>query len=103
MKKILAILLIAIVACETIQEIDLESWWTDIRDKVEDAVKDAWDKLSDAVKKGIDYLKEKGIYDLLKDKVIQAGKAAAIAFCTPYLGPAICASAVEGVSKLIEN
>ena len=100
MKKILAILLIAIVACETIQEIDLESWWTDIRDKVEDAVKDAWDKLSDAVKKGIDYLKEKGIYDLLKDKVIQAGKAAAIAFCTPYLGPAICASAVDYLAKL---
>ena len=95
--------MIAIVAFETVNDIDLEIWWTDIRDKVEDAVKDAWDKLSDAVKKGIDYLKEKGIYDLLKDKVIQAGKAAAIAFCTPYLGPAICASAVEGVSKLIEN
>ena len=100
MKKILAILLIAIVACETIQEIDLESWWTDIRDKVEDAVKDAWDKLTEAVKKAVNWLKEKGIYDLVKDKVIQLGKAAAIAFCTPYLGPAICASAVDYLAQL---
>ena len=101
MKKFLAIFLIAIVACETVNDIDLESWWTDIRDKVEDAVKSAWDKLTDAVKNAVNWLKEKGIYDMVKDKVVQIGKAAAITFCTPYLGPTICASAVEGVAQLI--
>ena len=86
MKKFLAIFLIAIVACEAVQDIDLEG---------------IWDQLSDAAKNAVNWLKQKGIYDLVKNRLIQAGKIAAIGVCTPYLGPAICTAAVEGVSILL--
>ncbi len=96
MKKFLAILLIAIVACETVQDLDLEGWWG----KVKDWCKKVWHKLSDAVKHAVNWLKENGYYDLLKGKILEIGKAAATAFCSTYLGPEFCANAVEGVSKL---
>ncbi len=96
MKKFLAILLIAIVACETVQDLELEGIWG----KIKDWAKDIWHKLTDAVKNAVNWLKENGYYDLLKSKIIELGKGAAIAFCSTYLGPEFCSSAVEGVSKL---
>ena len=96
MKKLLAILLIAIAACETVQDIDLQSIFDDIVDKV----KDAWDNLTDELKNAANYLKDKGIYDTVKDKLISAGKTAAIALCTPYLGPTLCSLAVEALCQL---
>ena len=96
MKKFLAILLIAIVACETVQDLELEG----IFKKIGHWFKSIWDKLRDAVKKAVNWLKENGYYDLLKSKIIELGKGAATAFCSTYLGPEFCANAVEGVSKL---
>ena len=97
MKKLLAILLIAFVACETVQDIDLDSIW----DKIKDAVTDAWDKLTDKVKGVLNNLKEKGIYDLIKDKLVTYGKAAAIALCSPYLTPPVCEIAVDGLCQIV--
>ena len=97
MKKFLAILLIAIVACETVDNFDLEGLWK----KIKNAVKSAWDKLSGAVKKAINWLKDKGIYDLVKSKLIQLGKAAATTFCSAYLSPAVCAPAIEGLCTIV--
>ena len=102
MKKILVIFLIAIVACETAQDINIEGWWSDIRDRIEKALKDAWDTLSQDVKDAINWLKEKGIYDTVKEQLVGSGKTAAIGICTPVLGPAICGAAIEGLAKLME-
>ena len=97
MKKFLAIFLIAIVACEAVEDLDLEGLWK----KIKKAVKSAWDKLSGAVKKAVNWLKDKGIYDLVKDKLVQLGKAAATTFCSAYLSPAVCAPAVEGLCAIV--
>ena len=97
MKKFLAILLIAIVACEAVDDFDLEGLWK----KIKKAVKSAWDKLSGAVKKAVNWLKDKGIYDLVKDKLIKLGKAAATTFCSAYLSPAVCAPAIEGLCTIV--
>ena len=96
MKKFLAIFLIAIVACEAVEDFDLDGWWKKVKKKL----KSVWDKLSGAVKKAVNWLKDKGIYDLVKQKLIQLGKAAAISFCSGYLSPAVCAPAVEGLCSI---
>ena len=97
MKKFLAFFLIAVVACEAVDDLDLES----IQDWIVDKVTSIWNTLTDAVKKAINWLKDKGIYDLIKDKVIQLGKVAATTFCSAYLSPAVCGPAVEGICTLI--
>ena len=37
----------------------------------------------------------------IKDKLVQAGKAAAITFCSAYLTPVVCTPAVEGLCTLL--
>ncbi len=83
MKKFLAILLIAIVACEAVEDFDLLG------------------QITQAIQDALNWLKSKGIYDLIKDKVISLGKMAAIGACSPYLSPAICTLAVEGICILL--
>ena len=97
MKKFLAIFLIAIVAWETVEEFDLEGLWSKIKKKF----KSAWDKLSGAVKKAVNWLKDKGIYDLVKDKLVTLGKVAATTFCSAYLSPAVCGPAIEGLCTIV--
>ena len=97
MKKLLIILLIAIVACETVEDIDFQSIW----DKIKDTVEDAWDKLTDNLKDAINNLKNQGIYDLIKDKLVAYGKIATIALCTPYLTEPVCQIAVEALCQLL--
>ena len=79
MKKFLALFLIAIVACEAVEEFDLENW-----------ISDAWN-----------WLKEKGILDAVKNIAVTAGKAAAIAYCSPYLSPPVCTIAVNAVCSAL--
>ena len=74
MKKFLAILLIAIVACETVEEFDLQGW--------------------------IDELKRAGIFDMVKSKIISFGKSVAINFCAGYLSRSICTIAVNGICAM---
>ena len=84
MKKFLVILLIAIIACEAIeQDLDLESWLSDI-----------WKKLTGAVKKAWNWLKGNGILDKIKTILISAGKTAAIALCSTYFTPAVCTTVI---------
>ena len=91
MKKFLAIFLIAIVACETVEDLDLEwpKWLTD-----------AWNWISNAAKNAFNWLKDKGILDLVKSWAINYGKKVAIAWCTPYLTPFVCTAAVEGICAI---
>ena len=101
MKKFLAIFLIAIVACEAVQELELESWihWIGVGKPKEDK-KYIYEHLKKAVKKAVDWLKEHGYYDFIKNKIKELGKAAAVAFCSNYLGYEFCSNAIEGVSEL---
>jgi hypothetical protein len=84
MKKFLVILLIAVIACEAVQQdIDLESW-----------IGDLWDKLTGAVKKAWDWLNSSGVMDQIKSLLWSAGKAAAIALCSTYFTPAVCSTVI---------
>ena len=75
MKKFLAILLIAIVACEAVEEFDLKGV--------------------------VDWLKNSGIYDAVKNYIISAGKSFAISFCSRYLPGSICSAAVNAIASAL--
>ena len=73
MKKFLAILLIAIVACEAVEEFDLKGV--------------------------VDWLINSGIYYAVKNYIISAGKSFAISFCSRYLPGSICSAAVNAIAS----
>ena len=84
MKKFLAILLIAVIVCMTAEEeMEFNSWFSNL-----------WKKITGAVKKAWNWLKEKGILNTIKNLLITAGKAAATALCSSYFTPAICATVI---------
>ena len=61
----------------------------------------AFRKLGKAVQKGINYLKEKNIWDKLVSVVKSVGQVAATSFCSAYLSPAVCAPAVGFVFDVV--
>ena len=76
MKKFLAILLIAIVACSEVsvieeEEFDLESF-------------------KGAIQNAIAWLKNHGLWDPILNLLKTAGKAAAYALCTNYVKSNVC-------------
>ena len=75
MKKFLAVLLIAIVACEAAEEISLKN-------------------IIDTI---VDYLKKFGIYDALVSK----GKEYAIKFCANYLDEGLCTMGINYLCDLL--
>ena len=75
MKKFLAILLIAIVACETVEELHLE----DV----------------------LDWLRNSGILEAVKKQIINYGKKIAVDFCAQYISRSICQTAVDILAGMI--
>ena len=75
MKKFLAILLIAIVACETVEELHLE----DV----------------------LDWLRNSGILDAVKNYIISYGKKMAVDFCAGYISRSICQTAVDILAGML--
>ncbi len=75
MKKFLAILLIAIVACNAIEDLDLN----DV----------------------LDYLRNAGIFDMVKNKLIAFGKKVAIDLCANYISRGLCEAAVNVLASMI--
>lgn len=79
MKKFLAILLIAFIVCQTVEEQDMNGWW-----------KKLWDKIKKAVKKAWNWLKNNGWLDKIKNALITAGKYAAVALCKRWFDEETC-------------
>ena len=75
MKKFLAFLLIAMVACQAVEDMDLKDW--------------------------IDWLKNSGIFDMVKNKLISAGKSLAVQLCSNYLPGYICSAAVDALASML--
>ena len=75
MKKFLAFLLIAIVTCEAVEELDLQ-----IRIPTDPT----------------DQIKKK-----LKELIINSGKKAAVQFCSKYLPQNVCQSAVDAIASML--
>ncbi len=75
MKKFLAILLIALIVCETVEEeIDMNSLFKKI-----------WKKIKNGFKKAWNWLKKKGILKIIWKVLKTAGKAAATALCSKFV------------------
>ena len=81
MKQFLAFLLIAIVACTTV-DLDLESWW---------------DSIVDFFTRGWNWLKENGLLDIIKDTLIKLGKEAAINLCAGWLERSTCEAVINSL------
>ena len=64
MKKFLAFLLIAVIACTTVEDLELEGKW--------------WDKIKNAFNKAWKWLKDNGVIDAL----IDVGKTILIGWIT---------------------
>ena len=87
MKKFLAILLIAIVACSTAsvieeKEIDLE--------KLPDWIVKGWSKILETFKKVVEFLKENGLWDQIVSLLKDAGKVAAEKLCLKVYDKEFC-------------
>ena len=89
MKKILAILLIAVVAGEAIEEIRLESI-SELWKEIKNTVPKLWDKLTGVDKRGFYWFKEHGLLDKAKEILASSGKTAAVTFCSNYLSRSVC-------------
>ena len=77
MKKFLAFLLFAVIACDAVEDFDLKGFLDGI----------------------IDWLKEKGLYDTL----INWGKEEAVKLCTKWLSESTCQIAVNILASLIPS
>ena len=71
MKKFLAILLIAVIACEAYEEITLESIWNNVQDAIQ-------------------WLKDHGYWNKLVQLAKTVGKYIAGNLCKKYLDAGIC-------------
>ena len=131
MNKLLIFFLLAIVTCEQLDtsvedafnSIDIEKYldhyiddldfdnvnlefkfkniFKGIKNFFKGTVGKAFRKLGKAVQKGINYLKEKNIWDKLVTVVKSVGQVAATSFCSAYLSPAVCAPAVGFVFDVV--
>ena len=82
--KFLAFFLIAIIACATIEEQDLKSWFSKI-----------WDKIKNAFKKAWNWLKEHGYLEKIKNALVTLGKAAAVKLCQKWFDEATCQKVID--------
>ena len=97
MRKLLAILLIAAIACEVVEtetipdfdNVELKNWI--------DGLKKGWDTLTNGVKNAISWLKEKGLWDTIVKLAKTAGKLGAKALCSRYTSGDICGQIVDAI------
>ena len=82
-------------------QLKLKNIFKGIKNFFKGTVGKAFSKLGKAVQKGINFLKEKGIWDKLVSVAKQIGEIAATSFCSAYLSPAICGPAVGFVFNAV--
>ena len=107
MRKLIAILLIAVIACvevdttpkneesdfnELLDLLDLDvnsvelNCFANIFKKIGNVFQGTWDK----VKQGIEWLKKKGIWNTLMTIAKNYGRVAATTFCSSFFSPEFC-------------
>ena len=100
MKKFLAILLIAIVACSTVSVVEEEEF--DL-EKLPDWVKKGWSTLLKTFEKVVKFLKESGLWDPLVKLLKDVGKVAAKELCLKVYDEEFCEELIGGLVKKVEN
>ena len=123
MRKLIIILLIAVIACaevdntpkekvsdfnELLELLDLDAnsvelqvtyWFNNFSDKV----KRFFGKLWDRVKDGVQWLKEKGIWDKLVSFAKTGSKYAVSKLCAQYFDTSICKPVEDVIFKFIDE
>ena len=110
MKKILFVLLIAIITCVDISEeitpanpfneedlAKLQAWLEGHQVEIEEVMI----KIKKFVKKAIDWLKKKGIWDTLVQTALNGGKKLAVEACKKYFPTIICEPVIGELFKLL--
>ena len=118
MRKLVAILLIAVIACvevdttpkeevsdfnELLDLLDLDAnsvelgWLKKIFKKVGNFFKGIWNGIKGTVK----WLKDKGIWDKLVSLAKTGARIAVTSLCSTYLSPAVCTPVVNAVFSLV--
>ena len=100
MKKILAILLIAIVACSTASVVEEEEF--DL-EKLPDWVKKGWSTLLKTFKKVVQFLKDNGLWDPLVKLLKESGKVAAKELCLKVYDEEFCDELLGSLVKKSED
>ena len=100
MKKFLAILLIAIVACSTVSVVEEEEFDLE-KIKLPNWLKKGWSKLKEKIKKVVEFLKENKLWEPILDFVKKNAVAAAKKYCYKYLEQEFCDELVDGAEKII--
>ena len=100
MKKFLAILLIAIVACSTVSVVEEEEF--DL-EKLPDWVKKGWSTLLKTFKKVVQFLKDNGLWDPLVKLLKESGKVAAKELCLKVYDEEFCDELLGSLVKKTEN
>ena len=75
MKKLLFVLLIAIIACQTLQEVEVEPELEGIN------WKELWNKVKKAFQDAKNWLQENGLWDPLINVIKEKGRQAGINWC----------------------
>ena len=120
MRKLIAILLIAVIDCvevdttpkneesyfnELLDLLDLDvnsvelNCFANIFKKIGNVFQGTWDK----VKQSIEWLKKKGIWSAFKTIAKNHGRVAATTFCSSFFSPEICEPLVNTVFGLIKQ
>ena len=120
MRKLIIILLIAVIACvevdntpkeevsdfnELLDLLDLDAnsveLFLDFLKKFWNKVKGVFGKIWKVVKGPVEWLKDKGIWDQLISLAKTGTKSAVTSLCSKHFSESICKPVVEGVYKLI--
>ena len=98
MRKFLAVLLIAAIACTEVVDTEVAPEFNDVELKNWlDGLKKGWNALTSGVKKAVNWLKEKGYWDTIVKAAKTAGKLAAKALCAKYTSGDTCGQIVDAL------
>ena len=100
MKKFLAILLIAIVACSTVSAVEEQKF--DL-EKLPDWVKKGWSTLLKTFKKVFEFLKESGVWDPLVKLLKETGLVVPKELCLKVYDEEFCDELLGSLVKKTEN
>ena len=100
MKKFLAILLIAIVACSTVSVVEEDEFNLE---KLPEWIKKGWSTILKTFEKVVKFLKESGLWDPLVALLKDVGKVAAKGLCLKVYDEEFCEELLGSLLKKVEN
>ena len=107
MKKILFVLLIAVIFCSQIAEenkteLDLDDSDVVLQD-IRDFLKETWFKVKNTFNSAVEFLKKHDLYDTVVNLLKGAAEVTAFVFCKKKLSEDTCKSIIDFVKDAIKS